>query len=245
MPAVAIWYGVQIISAINRREMTFAQTLMRTPDGKMMKGERTRRQDLEVLTIPRARRQVKIEGVQESLRMVAIQRLAVAVLWTLCVAAYAEESALHQAVEKGDRTLVERLLKDHADPNARTASGETPLHYAAFPRDAWFAGRPLGAGADPRVTNSAGETPLFWAALEGNVTVVRVLLARGANANVRNAKGNLPLHAAANNGELELVRLLLPRTKQPPAKNREGRTARDYALASGHDDIAHVLAPRR
>src|SRR5690348_7829567 len=73
--------------------------------------------------------------------MAAIRRLAVALLLTTSAAVCAQESALHQAVEKGDRELVERLLTERADPNARTPSGETPLHYAAFPHDAWFARR--------------------------------------------------------------------------------------------------------
>src|SRR4051812_31288032 len=110
--------------------------------------------------------------------MVAIRRLGVAIACFLAVAsAAADESALHQAVEKGDRKLVERLLNEGADANARTASGETPLHYAAFPRDGWFAERLVKAGADVRARNSAGETPLFWAALEGNVAASRALLA--------------------------------------------------------------------
>ena len=101
---------------------------------------------------------------------------ALCVLAATMAAAHAGESALHSAVEKGDRKQVERLLQDGADVNARTASGETVLHYAAFPKDAWFAAALIKAGADPRATNSAGESPLFWAALEGNVAVARMLL---------------------------------------------------------------------
>ena len=65
--------------------------------------------------------------------MVAIRRPAVliaAMLWMLAALAADGESPLHQAVEKGDRKLVERLLAAGTDVNARTASGETPLHYA-------------------------------------------------------------------------------------------------------------------
>src|SRR5258705_985196 len=113
--------------------------------------------------------------------MVAIRRRAHIFRFMLCLmvlamSASAGESALHAAVEKGDRKQVERLLQDGADVNARTESGETVLHYAAFPKDAWFAAALIKAGADPRATNSAGETPLFWAALEGNVAVARPLL---------------------------------------------------------------------
>ena len=156
--------------------------------------------------------------------------------------ARAGESALHQAVEKGDRAAVERLLKQGVDVNARTESGETVLHYAAFPKDAWFVAELVRAGADVRAVNSAGETPLFWAALEGNAAVARVLLAAGADANTRDAKGDLPLHAAAHNGEMETVRVLLPQTRHPATKNREGRTPRDYAVANGHRAIAKLLS---
>ncbi len=127
--------------------------------------------------------------------MVAIRRHAAralqftfGVLFAVC--AHAADSALHAAVEKGDRAQVERLLQAGADVNARTDTGETVLHYAAFPKDAWFAAALLKAGADPRAANSAGETPLFWAALEGNVPVARALLAAHADANAADAKGN-------------------------------------------------------
>ena len=145
------------------------------------------------------------------------------------------------AVEKGERKVVEQLLTQGADINARTESGETALHYAAFPKDAWFAARLIKAGADPRAVNSAGESPLFWAALEGNVAVARTLLAQHADANARDAKGNLPLHAAAHNGEAAMVRLLLPQTKDPNARNREGLTPRNYAAASGHKAVLKLL----
>jgi len=105
--------------------------------------------------------------------------------------ACAGESALHQAVEKGERKLVEQLLTSGADITVRTESGETVLHYAAFPKDAWFATRLIAAGADPRALNNAGESPLFWSALEGNVAVARTLLRQRADANARDAKGNL------------------------------------------------------
>jgi uncharacterized membrane protein YfcA len=157
--------------------------------------------------------------------------------------ARAQESALHQAVEKGDRQTLERLLAAGADPNARTPSGETVLHYAAFPADAWFAARLIRAGADVRAVNSAGESALHWAALEANVEVARTLIEAGADANARDAKGNLPLHVAAYNGELEMVQLLLPHTARPGARNRAGASARDYALANGHAAVARLLPP--
>src|SRR5439155_17610220 len=121
--------------------------------------------------------------VTQSLQVVGIQRLehalrslrdALCIVAAAMAAAHAGESALHTAVEKGDRKQVERLLQGGADANARTESGETALHYAAFPKDAWFAAALIKAGADPRATNSAGESPLFWAALEANVAVAHV-----------------------------------------------------------------------
>src|SRR5438093_11986030 len=143
--------------------------------------------------------------VPQSVHMVAIRRHTRVLQFAFCLLfttyAYCADSALHAAVEKGDRAQVKRLLTAGADVNARTDSGETVLHYAAFPKNAWFATPLLKAAADPRAVNSAGETPLFWAALEANVPVARALLAAHADANAVDAKGNLPLHAAASNGE--------------------------------------------
>ena len=73
----------------------------------------------------------------ESLRMVAIRRHLRALQVTFCMLliatlAQGADSALHAAVEKGDRAQVERLLKSGANVNARTESGETVLFSPGF-----------------------------------------------------------------------------------------------------------------
>src|SRR3954462_9648784 len=119
-----------------------------------MKGRRirARRQHLAARLFPRSPASQEIFMCHNHVQMVAIRRLGIAFMFLFSLA-HGAETPLHEAVEKGDRKLVERLLKEGADVNARTTSGETPLHYAAFPRDEWFVRELVSAGGDPRATN--------------------------------------------------------------------------------------------
>jgi len=78
-----------------------------------------------------------------------------------------ERPALIVAVERGQRSLVERLLQEGADLNARTPDGVTPLYAAAFHGRTEILRLLLAAGAEVN-----GRTALFTAAAEGQVGAV-------------------------------------------------------------------------
>src|SRR5690606_6480313 len=90
------------------------------------------------------------------------RRLAFALLVSaaLAGAAHAQSpaaAALHHAAYEGDLSLVQRLLREGADPSARTTYGATPLSLAAANGDAAVIRALLRAGADPNEANSDGE----------------------------------------------------------------------------------------
>lgn len=66
---------------------------------------------------------------------------------------------LHIAAEKGYYSVVEMLIKDNVDINARNRFGETPLHLAVMMGYKTIVQLLLDNRADASITSMKGETP--------------------------------------------------------------------------------------
>lgn len=117
-------------------------------------------------------------------------------------------SPLHWAAKHGSPNVVELLLAEGSDVNARDKWGDTPLHVA---RTKEIAEALLTKGADLMARGMVDRTPLHSAASIGNLAVVKVLIARGADVNAVNSMGWTPLSCAGSFGRdhkdvIELLR---------------------------------------
>src|SRR5207247_2506261 len=74
---------------------------------------------------------------------------------------------LLEAVKRGDRAAVQKLLKDGSDVSARWGDGTTALHWAVHLGDAATADLLIQAGADVNAANDHGVTPLALACTNG------------------------------------------------------------------------------
>ena len=83
------------------------------------------------------------------------------------------------------------LLDAGADPNARTAAGDTPLHLSLWYRDSTLVSALVEAGADVNARNDEGETPLHVARRLGNGPAMRWLLILGADPDARDNTGRI------------------------------------------------------
>ena len=99
------------------------------------------------------------------------------------VATPPKPSPLADAVQRGDASTVQALLKKNIDVNAPQADGATALHWAAYRSDAESTAALIRAGANINLTNNYGVTPLALAAQQGNPAVLDLLLKAGANPN--------------------------------------------------------------
>jgi ankyrin repeat protein len=88
---------------------------------------------------------------------------------------------LHSAVATDaaacDAAIVRLLLSAGADPNARSAAGNTPLHTTAFTGDRECAEMLLAHGARPAPRNREGKTPADIASARGNGEIAKLLSA--------------------------------------------------------------------
>ena len=94
-------------------------------------------------------------------------------------------TALHWAVFRSDKEMVDLLLRAGANPKAANRDGSTPLWLASINGDAAIIEALLKAGADANEQLPLGRTPLMVASRTGNVDAMKVLLDHGANVNAK------------------------------------------------------------
>jgi ankyrin repeat protein len=92
-------------------------------------------------------------------------------------------SALRTAAFRGDREIVQHLIKEGVDVNVWDRHGRTALSLAAGAGHVEIIEHLLDAGAwiDPHEDGDVFPTPLISAAEKGQIEAVELLLKRGAN----------------------------------------------------------------
>src|SRR5580698_4740841 len=171
--------------------------------------------------------------------------LASSVAW-LCLSAVALSAAgtseVADAVMRGDKAAVEKLVEQHADVNAPQADGATALHWAVFQSDKALVDLLLGAGANPKAANHDGSTPLWLACINGDAPVIAALLKAGADANEHLPLGRSPLMVASRTGNVDAVKVLLDHGADVNAKETlRGTTPLMWAADEGHAAAIQLL----
>ena len=161
------------------------------------------------------------------------------------VATAPKPSPLADAVQRGDASAIQALLKKKVDVNAPQANGATALHWAAYRSDAESMAALIRAGAKINLTNNYGVTPLALAAQQGNPAVLDLLLKAGAKpndpVNFVNA-GETPLMTAARSANVDAVKTLARAGADVNAKEAwSGQTALMWAAADGDSAMAATL----
>ena len=116
-------------------------------------------------------------------------------------------SLLHAFAKRGRTSVVEFILDNGADPNARDNDNLTPLIRAAIEGHGEMVQLLLERGADIETTFE-GNTALIEATLQNNHEIVKLLIQNGANMEARTKDGHTALHLAAANAYLKIVQTL-------------------------------------
>ena len=121
---------------------------------------------------------------------------------------------------RGDRKIIELLVHNKVDLNARDNLGNTPLFNIVLKEHQELIELLVNSGADINATNKIGETPLFTAISTGNINLVEALLINRAKTDLRNNKGETPLSNAVFNKQNEIAQLLLRYGAAPTTINK-------------------------
>ncbi len=151
---------------------------------------------------------------------------------------------LHRAAGAGLTMVVQRLLEQGADANARDAEDVTPLHLAAAAGAVPVIEALLTARADPRAEDREGNTPLHRALLAGKDGTAVLLLRNGADPLREHPEGGTPLHLAVARHLPKTVIALLTAEVPVDALDRFERTPLMLAAERNDVELARLLLTR-
>lgn len=161
--------------------------------------------------------------------------------------------------------MVEFLIQQSADVNAKNRDGGTALHTAAFLGRYEVAELLVQKGADVNAKKEDGDTPISstmadWGTTEfvaqllqiqvdrekvetGRTKVAKLLSQQGANTNFSGPVGS-DIWAAAGAGNIEAVKQHLAKGMDVDAKNKDGATALHVAAILGQYEVAKLLVQK-
>ena len=169
---------------------------------------------------------------------------------------------LASAILQDQTQMVEFLIQQSTDVNAKNRDGGTALHTAAFLGQYEVAELLVQKGADVNAKNEDGDTPISstmadWGTTEfiaqllqiqvdrekvetGRTKVAKLLSQQGANTNFSGPVGS-DIWTAAVSGDIEAVKQQLAKGVDVNAKNKDGASALHAAAIVGQYEVAELL----
>ena len=110
------------------------------------------------------------------------------------------------AVQERFLSIIQILIDNGADVNAKDREGFTPLHQAVEYGDEATTEMLIGRGADVNAKDNYGNTPLHQSS---DLKIARILISKGASFIVKNENGETPLDCAVLEDDVKMAKLLL------------------------------------
>lgn len=149
---------------------------------------------------------------------------------------------LHAAARFGKKPIIEYLLTQKADINAKDEGGWSPAHLATYGGFKATLELILQNGGNLEATCPAGSL-LHVAVIAGHTDIAEFLLEKGLSANLKfGDKAWTPLHSAAYGGFIGPVRLLVAKNADVRERDADGHLPFDLAYQNGHGEVASFLS---
>jgi len=164
--------------------------------------------------------------------------MTLSLLVSSCGNSKTPEQKLFRAIKEQDLQLVQQLIDEGVDVNAKSPIGgpdstgflDGPLSATVVNGNYDTAAFLILAGADVNAQDLSGSAPLHRAAFFGRTDLVILLIENGAKVNIRNSiLDSTPLHSAVQEGHVDAVEALLKAGASALAKDEEGKTPIYYA----------------
>ena len=152
------------------------------------------------------------------------------------------QSPLHYAAQSYSKEIVDLLIANGADVNAKDRTGSPPLHWAVLKGQKDIVELLIEAGADMYVRKKrGGDNLLHIAALRGHKEVAEMLIVKGFDVNSRNDEEETPFYNTAVSGHAEVAKLFIEKGADVNAKDKYGETPLDKAIGRKHTETAELL----
>jgi len=152
-------------------------------------------------------------------------------------------TAMHHAAEHNHIGMIQYLIENGAEVEARNLPGDTPLHVAVRGGYGTIANLLIDAGVDVDERNYSGNAPMHDAlSTQDGLALSYILLNAGANPDIRDGDGNTPLHLVAMlHSDTKIAHLLLNRGALVELRNREGSTPLLLAVEAQDRKLSELL----
>ncbi len=152
-----------------------------------------------------------------------------------------ETHVVADAVQAGDWSRVDQLLRNGHDAKLPQADGMTALHWAVLKHDAKATRRLLQEKVDVNAVTRYQVTPLEIACTAGDTEIVQLLVVAGANVQAKAIGSESMLHIAARTGLVEATQALIDADANVDELDGRGQTPLMWAAAAGNTDVVSQL----
>lgn len=162
-----------------------------------------------------------------------------------------EENALMDAVKRGDKDTVQKLLDKGVMADAEDATQQTALQMACFWCLKDISELLIEHGADIHAVDHQGRTPLHMACILGKrfgvqmqyepMAVIKLLVEKGAKVNAENTRGLTPLYQSVQHNHKEAVEFLIANGASPDHRAKGTYSPLHHACKLNLEEMAAVL----
>ena len=148
------------------------------------------------------------------------------------------------AAKSGSLAMVELMIKENCDANARDENGWNALHFASYYGHYQVIERLIVYDVSTKATTSRKETPVLFAVKGSHFPVAERLLRCSKDDNIVSAEdeyGQQPVHHAARTGSIEIFNLLMSNGAKINVEDSFGWHPLHIATAYGHLTLVQRL----